>query len=51
MIEQIRNLEMGFGSLLFLGENPPMKCFWTYRSSPKDPASDPNPSVWAPLLQ
>lgn len=30
------------GALPFLSKNPPMKCFQTYGSSPKDPASAPN---------
>lgn len=37
------------GALPFLSENPPMKCFQTYGSSPKDPASAPNLSALASL--
>jgi len=33
------------GALPFMSENPPMKCFQTYGSSPKNPASSPNLSA------
>lgn len=37
------------GALPFQSENPPMKCFQTYGSSPKDPASTSNLSALVSL--
>lgn len=38
------------GALPFLNDNPPMKCFQTCRSPPKDPASSPNLSALVSFL-